>query len=128
MSELVDFPIRASLDIFAARKSLLVNEEHCNPDGTVMDFTGFTVSGQVRVAKDPTSTKLCDVSFANDLPNGKIYAYLTAANATAVRAGATETDAAGRKVAYCDIKAAAAGEEAEQWYVLKLYCENVVTP
>lgn len=132
MPDLVDFPIRMTREIQAARKNVLVFDEHYNPDdagnaGTAMNFTGYTVTGEVRVAKSSTSTKLCDVSFTNDLANGVIYAYLTAANATAILNGATETDAAGRKKAYSDIKAAPAGQDAEPWYILTLFVEGVVT-
>jgi hypothetical protein len=123
-----ELPIRHTRTIFPARKCQMVDDVHENPNGTAMDFTGATLTGHVRTTKATTGTKLADVSFDNDLPNGSINAYLTAAAATAIGTGATETDAAGRKVAYADIKYQLGGADPEQWYAFTLYVENVVTP
>lgn len=123
-----DLPIILNRVLYAARRLVLVNEQECNPDGTPMDFTGNTVEGDVRVALDPTSTKLASISFANDLPLGKIYAYITAADATEIAEGATAEDTAGTKIAYFDIKRVDSLGEPEQRYAGTLRVSQVVTP
>jgi hypothetical protein len=123
-----DFPIILNRVIYSGRRLPLIDDGHDNPDSTPMDFTGYTVTGHVRVAVDETSTKLADIDFSgSDLPNGVINGKISAADATVIVAGATAIEGS-TYVAYFDVKVTDSLGEPEQWYAGKLRTSKVITP
>ncbi|WP_027714900.1 hypothetical protein [Desulfuromonas sp. TF] len=130
MSNLRDteLPILMRRTVYAGRRLLLIDDEHCNPDGTAMDLTGYAVAGQVRVALDETSAKLADIDFSgSDLPNGIIRGVIAAAGASAIVAGAVSR-VGGELSAYFDVKVTDSLGAPEQWYAGTLPVSKVVTP
>lgn len=120
------FPISIRQTVVRGCQTDVINDEHLNPDGTAMDFSGYTFAGQVRTTPDASGTLLASLDFTgSDLVNGVVLAVLVAADSDAVIDGATQAGADGVTLeTYCSVIATNTLGVPRCWYQVVLPCEE----